>query len=141
MNNLEHRYNLLQEEKTLNERDFKNRNEINTKTIQNLKFDVDGLKNELDAINGDLQDLRIDNNGINELINNRSSEIARLKAELSDLFDSNNGLQADKRDLENNVIKTLSSLYVTIIYRSLKPKTKTVTFKATSITTTLRSKS
>lgn len=68
-----------------------------------MKYDVDGLKNELNALNADLQDLRIDNNGINELINSRSSEIARLKAELSDLFDSNNNLQADKRDLENTV--------------------------------------
>mmetsp|Transcript_39528 Transcript_39528/g.45983 ORF Transcript_39528/g.45983 Transcript_39528/m.45983 type:complete len:389 (+) Transcript_39528:51-1217(+) len=106
LNNLEHRYNLLQEEKTLNERDFKARNEINSKTVQNLKFDCDGLKNELNALNGDLQDLRIDNNGINELINSRSAEIARLKAELADLFDSNNALQGDKRDLENAILRT-----------------------------------
>lgn len=103
LNNLEHRYNLLQEEKSLNEREFKNRNELNLRTINNLKSDIDTLKQELNVLNADAQDLRFDNQSINEIVNNRSSEIAQLKAELGDLSDSNAHLSLEKKDLETQI--------------------------------------
>ena len=76
---------------------------MNMKTINNLKGDIDSLKQELNVLNTDVQDIRLDNNGINEVINNRSSEIARLKAEITDLADNNNRIQYEKRDLEGQV--------------------------------------
>lgn len=100
LNNLEHRYNLLQEEKTLNEREFKSRNELNLRTINNLKSDIDSLKQELNVLSADAQDLRFDNQNINDIVGNRSAEVAQLKAELADLTDSNNRLTLEKRDLE-----------------------------------------
>jgi len=100
LNNLEHRYNLLQEEKTLNEREFKSRNELNLRTINNLKSDIDSLKQELNVLTADVQDLRFDNQNINDIVGNRSAEVAQLKAELADLTDGNNRLTLEKRDLE-----------------------------------------
>jgi len=38
---LEHHYSILSEEKLRNESEFRNRNEINMKTIANLRSDVD----------------------------------------------------------------------------------------------------
>jgi hypothetical protein len=68
-----------------------------------LKSDIDNLKQELNMLNADIQDLRLDNQSINEIINNRSNEIAKIKAEISDLFDSNNRINLEKRELENQV--------------------------------------
>ena len=63
---------------------------MNIKTMNNLKADTDTLRQELNILNADITDLRYDNQSINEVINARSSEIARLKAEISDVFDSSN---------------------------------------------------
>lgn len=108
LNNLEHRYNLLQEEKTLNEREFKNRNELNLRTINNLKVDIDSLKQELNVLSADAQDLRYDNQSINEIITNKSAEVASLKAELADLSDSNSHLTMERKDLEVQISKNRS---------------------------------
>jgi len=108
LNNLEHRYNLLQEEKTLNEREFKNRNELNLRTINNLKADIDSLKQELNVLSADAQDLRYDNQSINEIITNKSAEVASLKAELADLSDSNSHLTMERKDLEVQISKNRS---------------------------------
>jgi len=105
LNNLEHRYNLLQEEKTLNEREFKNRNELNLRTINNLKADIDTLKQELNVLSADAQDLRYDNQSINEIITNKSAEVSQLKAELADLSDSNSHLAMERKDLEVQISK------------------------------------
>jgi len=61
LTNLEHRYNLLQEEKTLNEVDFKNRYEINLKTIQNLKTEIEILKKDYNDISANNNALRNEN--------------------------------------------------------------------------------
>jgi len=87
----------------LNEREFKNRNELNLRTINNLKSDIDALKQELNVLSADAQDLRFDNQSINEIVNNRSSEIAQLKAELGDLSDNNSHLAMEKKDLETQI--------------------------------------
>lgn len=108
LNNLEHRYSLLQEEKTLNEREFKNRNELNLRTINNLKADIDTLKQELNVLNADTQDLRFDNQNINEIVNARSSELAQLKAEIADLSDNNSHLSLEKKDLETQISRVRS---------------------------------
>jgi len=54
LNNLEHRYNLVQEEKLMNEKDFRARQDINGKTIANLKDDIDGLRGEYENANADV---------------------------------------------------------------------------------------
>lgn len=87
----------------MNEREFKNRNELNLRTINNLKSDIDALKQELNVLSADAQDLRFDNQSINEIVNNRSSEIAQLKAELGDLSDNNSHLAMEKKDLETQI--------------------------------------
>jgi chromosome segregation ATPase len=105
LNNLEHRYNLLQEEKMMNERDFKTRQEINGKTIGNLKIDIDSLRGEYESACGDIHGLRLENNGISDTITARNGELTRLRAELGDVFDENSVLDNDKRDLTQQVLK------------------------------------
>jgi chromosome segregation ATPase len=68
-----------------------------------LKGDIDSLKGELNIVNADVDDLRHENNGINDVINNRSGEIARLKAEITDVFDSNNRTQMERKELEGQL--------------------------------------
>lgn len=68
-----------------------------------MKSDIDALKQELNVLNADTQDLRFDNQNINEIVNTRSSEVAQLKAELSDLADNNNQLALERKDLETQV--------------------------------------
>jgi regulator of replication initiation timing len=68
-----------------------------------LKSDIDSLKQEFNLLNSDVHDLSLDNQGINEIINNRSAEVARLKAEITDVIDDNNRLALEKRDLEGQV--------------------------------------
>lgn len=100
LNNLEHRYNLLQEEKILNEREFKARHETNVKTIGNLKIDIDTLRQELNAVNREIDDLRVENQNVNDVINAKSGEIARHKAEIADVYDHNNKLSLEKKELD-----------------------------------------
>ena len=76
---------------------------MNIKTMNNLKADTDTLRQELNILNADITDLRYDNQSINEVINARSSEIARLKAEISDVFDSSNRINNERKELENMV--------------------------------------
>jgi len=76
---------------------------MNLKTINNLKLDIDSLRQELSIVNADIDDLRHENNNINDIINQRSGEIARLKAEITDVFDGNNRTQMEKKELEGQV--------------------------------------
>jgi len=76
------------------------------RTINNLKSDIDALKQELNVLNADIQDLRFDNTNINEIVNSRSSEVAQLKAELADLSDNNSHLAMEKKDLETQISRT-----------------------------------
>jgi len=69
---------LLQEEKTLNEVNFKNRYEINLKTIQNLKTEIEILKKDYNDISANNSALRLENKAINDAIDARSIEISRL---------------------------------------------------------------
>jgi len=105
LNNLEHRYNLLQEEKLMNERDYKNRQEVNSRTISNLKQDIDSLRNEYESASSDIHALRLENNGVNDIINSRNAEVQRLKIELTEVFEENNHLELEKRDLQTSVSK------------------------------------
>lgn len=73
------------------------------KTINNLKADIDNLKQEFNLLNADVHDLSLDNQGINEIINNRSAEVARLKAEIADVVENNNRLALEKKELEGQL--------------------------------------
>jgi len=103
LSNLEHRYNLLQEERLLNEADFKNRYETNLKTIANLKNEIDMLKRDYNDISSTNASLRVENKNINDIIDSRTAEIARLNNQLDDLDDHNGRLDLDKKDLSVNV--------------------------------------
>jgi len=77
----------LQEEKNLNEGDFKQRYDVNLRTIQNLKSDIELLKkdyNEISAANGAL---RNENKNVNDVIDSRTIEVGRLNDQLDDLDD------------------------------------------------------
>lgn len=67
LNNLEHRYTLLKEEKVRVEREFKGRNELNQKQISNLRHEIDAMKAEQSNINIENQEIRADNSALSDL--------------------------------------------------------------------------
>ena len=76
------------------------------KTVGNLKIEIDSLKQELNILNADIDDLRSENLSINDIINGRSAEIARLKAEITDVYDSNNDMALENKDLDMQLNRT-----------------------------------
>jgi len=105
LNNLHHRYNLLQDEKALDSREWNARHEQNQRTLAILKDEVNALRTELAGIDADVQDVKGDNANINHIINSRNSDIAKLKADLSDLTADNNELSLQRNDLERHNAK------------------------------------
>jgi len=105
LNNLHHRYNLLQDEKTLDAREWNSRHEQNQRTLSILKDEVNALRTELAGVDADVQDVKSDNANINHLVNSRNSDIAKLKADLSDLNADNNELTFQRNDLEKHNAK------------------------------------
>jgi chromosome segregation ATPase len=103
LRNLEHRYNLLQDEKIRSEADFKARNELNFKTIANLKTDIDTLKSSIAESNIEYQELRAENNAIKDISEQRTIDLSKLKNELQDAIAKNNILNEDRRALEIQV--------------------------------------
>jgi len=102
LNNLHHRYNLLQDEKALDSREWNARHEQNQRTLSVLKDEVNALRTELAGIDADVQDVKGDNAEVNHIINSRNSDIAKLKADLSDLCADNNELTCQRNDLERH---------------------------------------
>lgn len=103
LNNLHHRLNLLQNEKDLDEKEHDHRNELNTKTIYNLRDEVRALEDELEKIEADITIRKNENDSVNRTISIRSADLAKLKCELADLGDDNKGLALDNKDLEQQV--------------------------------------
>jgi len=78
---------LLQEEKNLNEVDFKGRYDANLRAIQNLKADIELLKRDYNEISATNSGLRNENKNINDVIDSRTIEVGRLNDQLDDLDD------------------------------------------------------
>jgi len=102
LRNLEHRYNLLSEEKIRGDSDYKARNDANLKTIANLKTDIDVLKSTIAEKNIEYQENKAENLAIKDIADHRAIDISKLKNELSGSIDQNNRLKDDKRALESN---------------------------------------
>jgi len=47
----------------------------------------------------------LENNGINDTIAGRNSDINRLKGEIADVYDENHALENEKRDLSSHLLK------------------------------------
>jgi chromosome segregation ATPase len=103
LTNLEHRHNLLLDEKNRNEREFRARHEANQATILALKGEIDTLKGQLATENLSLNDLKSENYELAEIVDNRSREIKRLKDELNALSDANAQLSDTKKSIENQI--------------------------------------
>jgi len=108
VNNLNHRFNLLQEEKVLDEKEHNYRNELNLKTINALRNEVEGLKSDLNAITRDADDIRADNESVNVVVRNRTSDLAKLKSDLADLSDDNTHLTLENKELDRQAVKVQS---------------------------------
>jgi len=108
VNNLNHRFNLLQEEKVLDEKEHNYRSEVNLKTINALRDEVVALKGDLTAVERDNQDLRADNESVNLVIRAKTADLAQLKSDLADLSDDNSQLNLQNKELDRQVIKVQS---------------------------------
>lgn len=104
LRSIEHRYNLLQEEKLRAEADFKSRNDINFKTIANLKTDIDTLKSNIAESNIEYQELKAENQAIKEIAEQRDVNIKKLKHEVADSLEQNDVLNQQRRGLESELL-------------------------------------
>lgn len=85
------------------EKEFKQRNEINLKTIASLKSEIDQIKAEMSNQNIDLQELKADNNALAEMAEHRDYEITRLKNELANVFEKARKLKDEKLGNDDQV--------------------------------------
>jgi chromosome segregation ATPase len=104
LRSIEHRYNLLQEEKLRAESDFKGRNDINFKTIANLKTDIDTLKSNIAEANIEYQELKAENQAIKDIAEQRDINIKKLKHEVGDSLEQNDNLNQQRRTLESELL-------------------------------------
>jgi len=105
LNNLNHRFNLLKDEKSLDEREYNTRTDLNHRTINNLKDDIEALRSEYRSVEADILDLRTDNQHINGIISGKSAELSKLKTELADLLNENDGVTINNKDLERLILR------------------------------------
>jgi len=103
LRNIEHRYNLLQEEKLRAEVDFKSRNDLNFKTIANLKTDIDTLKSNIAESNIEYQELKAENQAVKDIAEQRDVSIKKLKLEVADALEQNDNLAQQRRALESDL--------------------------------------
>lgn len=103
LRNIEHRYNLLQEEKLRAEVDFKSRNDLNFKTIANLKTDIDTLKSNIAESNIEYQELKAENQAVKDIAEQRDVSIKKLKLEVGDALEQNDNLAQQRRALESDL--------------------------------------
>jgi len=103
MNNYEHRYDLLQEEKNRQESEYEKRIDTHLQTIADLKTDIDSLKNNLFQKNIENQDLKAEKEAIKEVSDNKNKSISMLKNELANLSTENAYLRNENLDLKTHV--------------------------------------
>jgi len=103
LRNIEHRYNLLQDEKLRAEADFKSRNDINFKTIANLKTDIDTLKSNIAENNIEYQELKAENQAVKDIAEQRDISIRKIKNEIADALEQNDSLNQQRRNLETEL--------------------------------------
>jgi len=104
LRSIEHRYNLLQEEKLRAEADFKGRNDINFKTIANLKTDIDTLKSNIAEANIEYQELKAENQAIKDIAEQRDINIKKFKHEVAESLEQNDHLNQQRRTLESELL-------------------------------------
>ncbi len=105
LNNLEHRYTLLKEEKGRVEREFKGRNELNQKQISNLRHEIDAMKAELSNINIENQEIRADNSALSDLAEQRGYDINKTRTEINELQEKQGQLKEELGMVEGSLQK------------------------------------
>ncbi|EAR89366.2 hypothetical protein TTHERM_00373830 (macronuclear) [Tetrahymena thermophila SB210] len=103
LKNLEHRYNILSEEKSRNEIDARNKQAAQAKTISIYKNDIETLKQSLTEKHIELQELRAENMAVKEISDRRQLDIQRLKNELQHTSDSLQRVNNERNILEQEL--------------------------------------
>ncbi|KAL4496164.1 hypothetical protein ABPG72_012901 [Tetrahymena utriculariae] len=103
LKNLEHRYNILSEEKSRNEIDARNKQAAQAKTISIYKNDIETLKQGLTEKHIELQELRAENMAVKEISDRRQLDIQRLKNELQHTSDSLQRVNNERNILEQEL--------------------------------------
>ena len=99
--------------KIMNEKDFKTRQEINNRTTFNLKHDIDSLRDEYEASNSDIHSMRLENHELGDLLQSKNSDIGRLKNEKDDIYDENDILESEKKELQTIVKELFLDIFMT----------------------------
>jgi hypothetical protein len=89
LKNLEHRYQILSEEKLRSELEQRQRLEGSNKTVANLRADIEHLKGTVTEKHLEAQELRAENMAVKEIGDHRALDISRLKNELNHLSEVN----------------------------------------------------
>ena len=87
----------------MNEKNFKGRQEINNRTISNLKHDIDSLRNEYEAYNSDIHNIGLENNELSDVVQSKNSDIERLQNELAEVYEENSIIESEKKELQQFV--------------------------------------
>ncbi|CAD8190508.1 unnamed protein product [Paramecium octaurelia] len=103
LKSLEHRYNMLHEEKMRNEVEFRNRSDQTLKTIANLRNEIDNLKSQLTDKHIENQEMKAENLAFKEITEHRSQENQRVKSDITLLQENNRKLYEEKLRLETEL--------------------------------------
>ncbi|CAD8089973.1 unnamed protein product [Paramecium primaurelia] len=103
LKSLEHRYNMLHEEKMRNEVEYRNRSDQTLKTIANLRNEIDNLKSQLTEKHIENQEMKAENLAFKEITEHRSQENQRVKNDMGLLQENNRKLYEEKLRLETEL--------------------------------------
>ncbi|CAD8193341.1 unnamed protein product [Paramecium pentaurelia] len=103
LKSLEHRYNMLHEEKMRNEVEFRNRSDQTLKTIANLRNEIDNLKSQLTDKHIENQEMKAENLAFKEITEHRTQENQRVKSDIALLQENNRKLYEEKLRLETEL--------------------------------------
>lgn len=85
------------------EADFKSRNDLNFRTIANLKTDIDTLKSNIAEANIEYQELKAENQAVKDIADQRDITVKKLKSEINDALEQNDSLTQQRRVLDSEV--------------------------------------
>ncbi|KAM3147191.1 hypothetical protein pb186bvf_000907 [Paramecium bursaria] len=96
LKSLEHRYNMLHDEKMRNEVEFRNRSDQTLKSVAGLRNENDSLKSQLTEKHIEIQELRAESLAVKEIADHRAQDIQRNKSELQQVTENNRRIYEEK---------------------------------------------
>lgn len=103
LKSLENRYQQTMSEKDQNEDDFMRENEMQSRQISDLRNEIENLRKIIKEKTREFEELKIESQSLNDLNEQRSFQINKMKKDLSDGIDQHKRLYEDKNRNEEKV--------------------------------------